>query len=277
LADPLQAFFVPANDRSGGLRLYLHYPVFKPRAAIVYVHPFAEEMNKSRRMASLQARAMSEAGYSVLQPDLLGCGDSSGDFGDASWQAWIDDVVAACDWMRSRFDAPLWLWGMRAGCLLAAEAARRVEDVTRFLFWQPVPSGKGVLQQFLRSKAAGDLREGSAKAVMAELRRRLTAGEAVDINGYSLAPELAMGLERAELTPPPTAQRLEWLEVSSRIDVGPAAWAAASLERWEQSGCKVRTRLVTGPQFWHTVDIEEAPALIGATLGALDDHASVAA
>ncbi|MBK8384562.1 MAG: hypothetical protein IPL11_02315 [Candidatus Accumulibacter sp.] len=41
--------------------------------------------NKSWRIVPLQARALATAGYAVLQIDLMGCGDSSGDFGDATW------------------------------------------------------------------------------------------------------------------------------------------------------------------------------------------------
>jgi alpha/beta superfamily hydrolase len=40
-------------------------------------------MNKARRMAALQARALAALGYGVLLLDLHGCGDSSGDFGDS--------------------------------------------------------------------------------------------------------------------------------------------------------------------------------------------------
>lgn len=47
------------------------------RGSIVYIHPFAEEMNKSRRMAALQARALTLAGFAVLQLDLIGCGDEA--------------------------------------------------------------------------------------------------------------------------------------------------------------------------------------------------------
>ena len=70
------------------------------RRAMVYVHPFAEEMNKSRRMAALQARALADAGWAVLQIDLAGCGDSSGDFGDADWATWVADVRTAATWLR---------------------------------------------------------------------------------------------------------------------------------------------------------------------------------
>ena len=236
----------------------------------MYVHPFADEMNKVRRMVALQSRRMCEAGYAVLQMDLLGCGDSSGDFGDATWADWIEDVHFACRWLCERTDAPLWLWGMRAGCLLAVEAATTLAlDKTRFVFWQPVGSGKQVLQQFLRFKAAGDLSEGNAKAVMAESRRRLAEGSAVDVVGYRLFAGLAAGLERAQLDPPGNAHRLEWFEVSSRASAGLTPSAERSLEAWREAGVEVHASTVTGPAFWQTTDVEEAPELLDATMRAL--------
>ena len=98
----LDAFYLPATT---GQRFCLfHQPDGRRawRGAVVYVHPFAEEMNRSRRMAALQARALAAAGFAVLQIDLHGCGDSSGDFGDASWEGWIEDVRLAAAWLRER-------------------------------------------------------------------------------------------------------------------------------------------------------------------------------
>ena len=58
-----------------GRRFALHHrPAGPPRGLVVYVHPFAEEMNKSRRMAALQSRALAEAGFAVLQLDLMEIG-----------------------------------------------------------------------------------------------------------------------------------------------------------------------------------------------------------
>ena len=127
--DPL---FLQVEPGPCGRRFALHHrPAGPPRGLVVYVHPFAEEMNKSRRMAALQSRALAEAGFAVLQVDLMGCGDSDGELLDASWAQWVGDVVFACGWLRQQYPhsgtdtVPLWLWGLRAGALLAADAARQ--------------------------------------------------------------------------------------------------------------------------------------------------------
>ena len=277
----VEAFFLPV---AGGQRFCLYHPAVRTpgtvaRGQVVYVHPFAEEMNKSRRMAALQARALAQAGFDVLQIDLLGCGDSSGNFGDATWSAWVRDVTDACDWLRKRMDGttlqiprpPLWLWGLRAGCLLAAQAAQTLEEPCNFLFWAPTPAGKPLLQQFLRLKAAADLASGNAKAVMESLRADLTQDRPVEIAGYLLAPSLANGLEQANLKPPARALagRVEWIELSTRPDSGLTPVAIKAIADWQHAGYAIRSHLVNGPSFWQTSEIEDAPALISSTNAAL--------
>jgi exosortase A-associated hydrolase 2 len=276
------AFFLPADD---GQRFCIYHPAqVKPgslsRGDVVYVHPFAEEMNKSRRMAAMQARALAHAGFDVLQIDLLGCGDSSGDFGDATWEAWVQDVVRACHWLRARAEGrpqhtpqpPLWLWGLRAGCLLAVQAAQSLQQPSNFLFWAPTPAGKPLLQQFLRLKAAQDMASGNAKAVMEGLRTDITQGRPVEIAGYLLDANLATGIEQAILTPPGTGPancRVEWFELSTRDDASLTPVVGQSIAQWQQAGYTVHSHIATGPSFWQTSEIEDVPALIEATTAAI--------
>jgi exosortase A-associated hydrolase 2 len=255
----------------GGGRFCLYHPAAgNGIGAAVYVHPFAEEMNKSRRMAALQARALSEAGIAVLQIDLMGCGDSVGDFGGATWPVWISDVVAALHWLRARTGFPPLLWGLRSGCLLAAAAAR-VESVPGLVLWQPVISGRQHLQQFLRLRVAGELvgRAGAERTGTAELRAALEGGATLDIAGYALAPALAMGLDAADLELPSSSTRVAWLEVSPS---DPPELSPAGRQRvaaWQAAGHRVTSRAVAGLAFWQTQEIAECPALIEATASAV--------
>ena len=263
-----EVFFLPASNGRQGQRLCLHH---RPaggaeRAGIVYVHPFAEEMNKSRRMAAIQSRAFADDGYAVLQIDLLGCGDSSGDFGDASWEDWIQDVVEASRWMQQRCAGPLWLWGLRVGCLLATEAATRLDAPCNLLFWQPVSAGSSTLQQFLRLRAAAEMVGGQAKGVVAGLRSRIDAGETIEVAGYRLGPSLAAGLDAGSLAPPPGPSRVVWIEVSTQDDASLRPAMKAIVEQWKLEGHTVKARVVQGAAFWQTSEIEEAPELIDATL-----------
>ena len=268
---------------AGGHRFgVLHAPAGSAHGpAIVYVHPFGEEMNKSRRMAALQARALAAAGWSVVQIDLQGCGDSEGDFGDASWERWTADVVDAAAWLRTRCSRTPWLWGLRAGCLLAVEVARRLEDVAGMLFWQPVLSGRQHLQQFLRLRLAADLlargeepgsnARGDARESTDKLRERLLAGAPTEVAGYRLSPAVAAGLDAALLTPDAStpASPVIWIEVAGSQDPAITPASSAEAERWRKAGHAVDAGAVIGPSFWQTQEIEECPALVGHTLAAL--------
>lgn len=279
---PLDAFFQPALD--GGQRLYLHHtpPEGVPlKGAVLYAHPWAEEMNKSRRMAALASRALAADGWAVLQIDLLGCGDSSGNFGDATWEAWVDDITRAAHWLQARHTgAPLWLWGLRSGALLATAAAPRIGGPLNLLFWQPALQGKALLQQFLRLKAAAQLADGGGKAILDAARADLAAGRPVEVAGYRLPAALAQSLEAATLAPPiPEAQpgRLVWLEVSVQVEPTLAPAAQAAWPRWQAAGWQVQGHAVQGPAFWQTTEIEDAPALLAATVAALQGNSVISA
>ena len=262
-------FFLPAGGGEQRLCLF-HAPAGVPRSRVLYLHPFAEEMNKSRRMAALACRALAEAGHAVLQIDLRGCGDSSADFGDATWADWQADVRLALDWLDKRLPeaatAPLWLWGLRAGALLAAADWGRPVN---YLFWQPMTNGKLALQQFLRLKLAAEMTSGAGKGLMEQMKAELTAGRSVEIAGYSLGAGLASGMEAAKLTPAGTPGRVEWLELSTREDATLTPVSEQAIKSWQDAGWSVRSQIVQGSGFWATSEIELAPTLVARTVEAL--------
>jgi uncharacterized protein len=294
-----------ANAGPGGQRFVMHHPPLgQCQGSVLFLHAFAEEMNKSRRMVAMTARALAAAGFAVLQIDLLGCGDSSGDLQDASWAAWLDDSCQGASWLHQRYPGPLWLWGERAGCLLAAAALPRVvaaraeatspagaeSAATHLLFWQPQTQGKLVLQQFLRLKMASQMQQGQqeteaaatepgstpraagkapGKGITEALQADLAQGRFVDVAGYRVGPALAQGLAAATLAQPVPAvgaSRLAWLELSSRVPAALLPASVPALAKWQAAGYDVTSAVVTGPPFWQTVEIEDAPALVQATV-----------
>lgn len=276
------AFFLSA--RHGQRYCLFHAAHGMPHGLVLHVHAFAEELNKTRRMAALQARGLAIAGFAVLQIDLLGCGDSDGDFGDARWDIWVEDLLQACSWLVDadpRHAAlPLWLWGVRAGSLLAADAARAMDRPCHLLLWQPAfADGAAQLQQFLRLRLAADMlaapgAAGRGNGAMEALRRQLTQGETLQIAGYSLHPTLAAGLEASKLIPPAAAgadRRLVWLETTTAAAPALSPLCTRTLERWKQAGWQTHGEAVHGPAFWQSAEMEEAPLLLSATTAALSE------
>lgn len=268
---PANLFFLP---RVLGQRLCVyHGPASDkaPLAALVFVHACGEEMNKSRHMVALQARALSRAGCAVLTIDLLGCGDSSGDLQDASWSDWLADIEAACNWMTEHLpQTPIWLWGQRAGALLASAVAQRRTRPTHLLLWQPLVSGKPQVQQLLRMKAAAGLGAGMpAGEAITDIKQALAQGGAVEIGGYTWPAALMQALESAMLERPVAPGRVAWIEVSNRPDPSLAPTSSKLLETWRGLGAEVDSRAVRGPAFWQTTELEVAPELLSATVSAV--------
>jgi exosortase A-associated hydrolase 2 len=266
----IEGFFLPFQGRARFCVLHSPDDTSSSAGAFVYVHPFAEEMNKSRRMAALQARALAAAGWFVLQIDLLGCGDSEGQFGDATWSRWVDDVVDASAWLGNRCGFAPMLWGMRVGCLLVGEAARRMQSSPNLLFWQPVHSGRRFLQQFLRLKLTNQLFRGDERERLRteDLRGQLARGEAVEIGGYALSSGLALEMDASELLPPSIPTRVVWLEVLATPELPPAAMNR--VQAWQAAGTEVDIRAVAGPPFWQTQELAECPELIEVTVDAVE-------
>jgi len=212
----------------------------------------------------LQARAMQAAGISVLQMDLLGCGDSSGDFGDASWSGWLDDLQLARHWLDEQGDAPLFLWGLRAGCLLSSAVAQRWGDVSGQLWWQPPASGKPLVQQWLRLKLASTIKvEGGGKLALDDIRAQLRAEQAIDIAGYRCSAALLDGLELARLSAP-TRGRLGWFEVSRASPPALLPVSQQTMADWsaDPGAAVLHAEAVNGPAFWQSTEIEVAPQLL---------------
>lgn len=270
---PAEPFFL---DGAPGRRFCLfHPPAGACRGAVLYVHPFAEEMNRSRRMAALQARALAALGYGVLQIDLYGCGDSSGDFGDARWDIWKADLAAGAAWLRLRLDRASILWGLRLGALLALDYARTArEPVQSMILWQPVLNGATFLTQFLRLRVAGAMLDEGARTSTGALRQALRDGETVEIAGYDLAPALAAAIDAFDapetLAP---ACRVDWFEALPAPDAPLPAGAARVSEAWRRGGADLRLHALASPPFWVTPEITEAPAWLLATSAALQETA----
>ncbi len=280
---PFEAFQLDRGD--GSWRLCIHHAPQgqATRGAVLHVPAFGEEMNKSRRSVALGARALSAAGFAVLQVDLLGCGDSDGDSGDADWQVWLEDLKAALEWLGTRHPtAALWLWSHRAGCLLAASLARQLGWSPRLLLWQPVLQGRSVVQQLLRLKAAAAWAEGNGKQVIDQAKADLAQGKALEVGGHTFSAGLMQHLEAAQFLLPAiqqpgvAANPVVWLEVGGPLatELNPAA--QAKIASLTQAGYTVHSSVVQGPSFWQTTEIEEATELVAQTIAQVTQVAQLA-
>lgn len=236
------------------------------RDVLVLAPPFGEELNKARRTLAQSARTLAAHGHGVLIMDLYGCGDSEGEFGDATWSRWCDDLRAAAARMRAQHDTPVVFWSVRAGALFAPD----VHDVfDRFVLWQPVVQGENYVTQVLRVKVAADGFVGLTTTTKS-LRAELEEGRSLEIAGYDLGPELLVPLSQRSLNKwTPARGDVIWIETGAEASGQCSPAAAQVAQRLRSSGTHVHLEWVRGEPFWMTLEIAENRALAEQTVSAL--------
>lgn len=266
---PAEPFFLGAKPGERFCIYHAPHAGRECRGAFIYVHPFGDEMNKSRRMAALQARAFSAMGFGVLQMDLFGCGDSSGEFGEARWDIWKQDLAVARQWLEDRASVQVSLWGLRLGALLALDFAGSSEGaIDKIVLWQPVVSGESFLTQFLRLRLANEMLAGGKEKTTGTqaMRNALAGGEALEVAGYELAPGLAAAidsLKAAELAV--TKSPVHWFEIVPEAGRSMTPAGEKVVSAWKQEGVDLQVHLVTCAPFWAAQEISECPELVLAT------------
>jgi exosortase A-associated hydrolase 2 len=236
--------------------------------AIVFCPPFAEEMNKSRHMMSMAAQRLASIGKTVLIVDLLGTGDSGGEFCDARWDIWKEDIATVLRWLDAGREHSLTLCGLRLGAALALDVAAVPENsVEKVVMWQPVISGSTFMTQFLRLKVAAQLGDAPATVTTEELREQASRGQSLEIAGYDLAPELLAAIDGIDMRDTRMLPRVpvHWLEVVSESRPQPGLLSQKLISAWSDKGVEVQSDVVVGNPFWTTTELSLAPELIEKT------------
>lgn len=263
----MHPFFLVAPDQA---RLFaVHWPASAAgaRQAVLILPPFGEELNKCRPMLAAQARAFAATGLHVLLVDVFGTGDSDGEFAEARWPRWLQDLECARSWLETELQVEsVHLLAVRAGALFVPAMLSQPGTSPRLMLWQPVLKGADVWRQLLRMRVMADSARGQAPS-SAELEARLARDGCLEIGGYTIAASLAAELGTAQLDEI-TVQRAAqtaWLEVSAGDPPALGTAAARVCRQWSQGGVQLLSVAVPGEPFWSTPEIGWARALLSPT------------
>ena len=255
----MKAGFIP-GPRGNLFAIYYEAKAGVPRRGdLIYVPPFAEEMNRSRSIVSRYVADLQTLGYGVLVLDLFGVGDSAGDFADAHWEAWRDDIMAATDWLRRQNRSEIGLWGLRLGGLLAADVASANRDqFNLLLLWAPVVDGQHYLDQFLRM-AVSPQKSGPSKSAVtvSGMRLKLSRTKPIEVSGYILSRVMAHAIDRTDLSRLGRTLNTPVIWIDPSLEDAPINHDSANvLDAWENFGIEIRHSQCTFPAFW---SVENAP------------------
>jgi exosortase A-associated hydrolase 2 len=265
----IRGAFIPVR----GQRLFTlsHRPVGEARGGVLLVPPFAEEMNKCRRMLALVARGLAAAGMWVVLPDLLGTGESEGEFSDGSWSVWKEDLQGVVTALGREGWVGTALLGVRSGAVLGLDAAQASGwFLRRTVLWQPIVEGARFMTQFLRMRVAASLMDDQRETV-AEMNQRLAAGELLEVAGYALSAQLAQDLRRVSLNAVLGlhAGQVSWFEVSPDEKAGLQPPSAACISDARSKGVNIDAALIRGAPFWSSTEIVQIPQLVSRTIAVL--------
>lgn len=242
------------------------------------VPPFGEEMNKCRRMMTSVALALAQIDIASAVLDLYGTGDSGGDFADADWATWRNDVARAGQWCSEHGLAVTGLLAIRLGCSLAAAVvgSGAVRPVQRTVMWQPMFDGSRFLNHLLRLRLAALLAEQDRRETMAELRTRLKSGEIVEVAGYELSGRLAEDLETLPRITQLPGQfgDIHWMEIVREAGLAVPPPSQQLIDATRTAGGQITCNVFAGEPFWSTTEIVENAAVVQATVDALSGSAS---
>ena len=221
---------------------------------ILFVPPFNEEMNRCRSIMTLQAQALSALGFGVLHVDLFGTGDSEGEYKDARWHIWLQNLITAKAWLDKKPSGCQVVCGIRLGALLAAEFHATTKDSNiALVLWQPIVDGKLYFTQFLRIRIAAQIDQiSSSKETTTTMRKQLADNNTIEVAGYEIHPELASSIDHAKLINHQLVNdsKVLWLENSITNTQELSVASNKALKHWPGENTSATTQIFEGSAFW---------------------------
>lgn len=239
------------------------------RPAVVFCHPFAEERKCAHRIMVECARALCTQGIDVLRFDLRGCGDSEGEFGQATLSGWLNDLDVALQWLNQTHHAKaVGLLGLRLGAALVAQCAEQHPEVRWLGLWEPITDGAQYWRLSLRRQ---QIRQAITETVgqASSLPGRLeTCPTNYDLDGYEVSDAMRQEVEQLSLLKQSRsfADRV-WI---AQISASPRASRnhLALQQAYQAAGGQCELEAVMGEPFWSLLGLARAPELIARTVGA---------
>ncbi len=263
--------FLPLNGR----RLFALQivPTGPCLGSVLYLPPFAEEMNRCRSTVAAMARALAGRGWHVLLLDHYGTGESDGEVTDGDWALWCADAAAAAQWLAAHTGHAPMLWGLRTGALMAAELlAQHGVGGQQLLLWQPVLEGKLFINQYLRLRIASQMVRDGERETTETIRSELARGGAVEIAGYPLTGRLADAVcdrRLADFTSTLASHQIHWIEVVSKTDQCLALPSRKLIDSLLDVGTVVHHATVVCPMVWQLQERSDTQALLQSSLDLL--------
>lgn len=243
-------FFTSENHSLFGI---LHHPQQNGNGTgLVFCQAFAEEQNISHRLMVNFARALAACGHHVLRFDYMGCGDSSGEFGQATVATRVADILSSIEFLKKKAGLEkIGLLGLRLGAVFAALAAKKNSGLAFLILCAPIVDVKNYLWQLLRSNLAAQMViYGEIRCDREQLIHNLRSGQMINIDGYDLSKEFYNEAIEASLTDALGQFTGSTLIVDVSEKAKPVDRELSRLAQSHRNGNAIDVIQVSAPPFW---------------------------
>ena len=239
------------------------------RKAVILVPPFAEELNRSKRMYVLCARQLASAGLDVVCFDYVGTGDSYGDWGSFSIPDWQANLAQVYAYIQNLGISDISVISLRFGALVVANSIFAGQlQFNKCVFWDPIEDGEGYVRQLIRLKIAAAMTEDAKSLTTKEVLADIDQCGFVEVGGYHVTAELLDAIKRAKLSNlievVIDSTELHWMILKNASqNSGGATWPMSIAEGLREN---VTMHTVQDTRFWMQQEVTIAPALLQETL-----------
>jgi exosortase A-associated hydrolase 2 len=239
--------------------------------AVIFVPPFAEEMNRSKRMYVLCARLLAEAGIHSIFFDFSGTGDSSGEWGDFDYTDWKNNLIDVYQ-LTKKISSKISLITLRDSALISLDLIKQSEiQINKCILWDPVDSGDALIRQLIRMKIANAMAGDLKKITTREVLESVEQSGYLEVGGYHVSSGLIDSISSQKISDSIetalTSTELHWMTTGKSTGNSPQQLPGclAKLNLAEDLLAQLTLHSVNDVRFWMQQEVTISPLLLRET------------
>lgn len=241
---------------------------------VILVPPFAEEMNRSKRMYVLCARMLAQSGYHAICFDFSGTGDSSGEWGQFSYSDWLSDLTEVVSHAR-RDSCRVNFISLRFAALVLADTIKAGDiDAEKCVFWDPVESGEILMRQLVRMKIAAAMADDSKKISTQEVTDAIARDGYFESGGYHITQSMFEEIQQKKISTNIInilrQSEAHWMTLGNHRKCDREKWLPTSFKGEQISEHGLQNNLIMHPvndvKFWMQQETTISPKLLQETI-----------
>lgn len=115
------------NEYNKNLSVIINLPEENLKDIVIVSHCFT--CSKSYKLYNSISKTLTAKGYGVVRYDVMGLGNSAGDFSKTSFSTNVEDLVSIYNYMSKNYKQPRYLFGHSIGSLVSIKAANKLDAV----------------------------------------------------------------------------------------------------------------------------------------------------